>query len=119
MKIEKFTDLIAWKESHKLVLLAYPIIDSFPRKEYSLIDQMKRCLVSISSNIAEGFSRNSRKEKQQFYFIARGSLTEFQNQILIAKDLKFLSGEQFSHIANQTIIAHKLIHGLLKTAVTK
>ena len=58
-KIRSFTDLIAWQEGHKLVLIIYRITYSFSRVEYGLVDQMKRCVVSITSNIAEGFSRKS------------------------------------------------------------
>ena len=71
--ITKFTDLIAWKEAHKLVLLSYKLLNKFPKNEtFALCDQVRRCAVSISANIAEGFSRHSKKEKQQFYYISKG-----------------------------------------------
>ena len=115
-KIKSFTDLFAWKEGHKLVLMLYKVTDNFPQKEkYSLIDQMRRCVVSITSNIAEGFSRNSVKEKIQFYYISLGSVTELQNQLLIARDVNYLTKEQFKEMANQTIIVNKLIHGLIRS----
>lgn len=118
-KIKSFTDLNAWKEAHKLVLEVYKITKNFPKEEvYSLIDQMRRCAVSISSNIAEGFSRQSKKEKMQFYSIAKGSLTELQNQLLVAKDVGYLSKEDFTLIAQQTVVVHKLINGLMKSAST-
>ncbi len=120
LKIRSFTDLFAWQESHKLVLLVYKSTKNFPREEtYSLVDQMKRCSVSISSNTAEGFSRNSKKEKQQFYFMAKGSLTELQNQLLVARDVGYLSKEEFDKISNQTILVHKLLNGLVKSAQSK
>jgi len=76
-KIQSFTQLNVWKEAHKLVLLIYKTTDNFPKKEtYSLTDQMRRCAISITSNIAEGFSRQSKKEKLQFYYVSKGSLTE-------------------------------------------
>jgi hypothetical protein len=66
-KIKSFTDLIAWKEGHKLVIIIYKTTEKFPQKEiFSLTDQMRRCAVSITSNIAEGFSRQGHKEKIQF-----------------------------------------------------
>ncbi|MFZ2190432.1 MAG: four helix bundle protein, partial [Candidatus Magasanikiibacteriota bacterium] len=87
-KIKKFTDLNAWKEGHKLVLQIYEITRNFSKEElFILVSQMKRCDVSITSNIAEGFGRQSYKEKIQFYFIALGSVTELQNQLLISKDV--------------------------------
>ena len=116
-KVGSFTDLVAWQEGHKLVLLVYKVTKDFPQSElYSLVDQMRRCSVSITSNIAEGFSRKSKKEKNQFYYTALGSVTELQNQLLIGKDLSYLSKELFSSIATQTVSVHKLINGLLKSS---
>lgn len=115
-KIKSFTDLYAWKNSHKLVLAIYEITDSFPEKEkFSLVDQMRRCGISISSNIAEGFSRQGRKEKIQFYYTSKGSLTELQNQLLLAKDLKYITKEKFEDVAEQTVVTSKLITGLIKS----
>ncbi len=115
-KIRTFTDLIAWKESHKLTLLIYRNTENFPINErYSLVDQMRRAAVSISSNIAEGFSRQSKKEKIQFDYTAKGSLTELQNQLLLSKDIGYIKKEVFSLIAEQTVLVDKLIMGLIKS----
>jgi len=73
---------------------------------------MRRATVSITSNIAEGFSRNTIKDKCQFYTLAQGSLTELQSQLLISRDLSYLTKEDFNQIANQTVIVNKLINGL-------
>ncbi|KKR76512.1 MAG: hypothetical protein UU21_C0008G0019 [Candidatus Levybacteria bacterium GW2011_GWA2_40_8] len=87
MKIQSFTDLEVWKQAHKLVIEIYRVTKKFPKEErYSLVDQMRRAAISITSNIAEGFSRQGKKEKLQFYFMARGSLTELQNQLLVARN---------------------------------
>ena len=116
MKITKFTDLITWQKGHQLVLSVYKIIKQFPDSEkFALSNQMARCVVSITSNIAEGFSRQSKKEKIQFYFTAKGSLTELQNQLLIAKDVKYIRFSEFSVLAQQTVEVHKLINGLIKS----
>ncbi|MBI2613601.1 MAG: four helix bundle protein [Candidatus Levybacteria bacterium] len=115
-KIKSFTDLIAWQEGHKLVLFIYKIVAAFTRTEYSLVDQMKRCAASITSNIAEGFSRKSKKEKMQFYYMALGSTTELQNQLVISRDLRFLSVKDFDALAQQAIRLHKLINGLIKSS---
>ncbi len=114
--IRSFTDLVAWKEAHKLVLMVYKITKDFPRQEtYSLVDQIQRAVVSISSNIAEGFSRKSSKEKTQFFYISLGSLTETQNQLLVARDLGYLKQEGFKDIALHTVYVSKLINGLIKS----
>lgn len=118
-KIKSFTDLIAWQEAHKLVLMVYKITEKFPKEEmFGLTMQMRRCSVSVSSNIAEGFSRNTNKEKFQFYSTSHGSLTELQNQLIIARDVKFINKEEFNKIAQQTIVVHKLISGLKKIKYT-
>jgi four helix bundle protein len=117
MKIESFTDLNAWKEGHKLVLFIYRLTKSFPSEEkFGLIDQMRRCAVSITSNIAEGFSRKSSKEKSQFYYMALGSVTEFQNQLIISRDVEYLSKTEFQKAAEQTITVSKLVNGLIKSS---
>lgn len=119
-KIHSFTDLTVWKEGHKLVIVVYKATKDFPREEtYSLIDQMRRCVVSITSNIAEGFSRQSKKEKQQFYFTSKGSLTELQNQLLVARDIDYLKPSLFKEIADQTVVVHKLLNGLIRSAISK
>lgn len=119
-KIQSFTDLKAWEEGHKLVLMVYKTTKQFPREElFGLVSQLRRAVVSITSNIAEGFSRNSEKEKQQFYSISLGSLTEVQNQLLIGRDLNYITNEEFTKISDQTIIAAKLLRGLMKTATSK
>lgn len=116
-KIQSFTDLEAWKEAHKLVLVIYKITKTFPKDEiFGLVSQMRRCAVSISSNIAEGFSRQTFKEKIQFYFIARGSVTELQNQLLIARDVEYITNQNFQEIAEQTVKVHKIINGLIKSS---
>lgn len=114
-KIKSFTDLNTWKEGHKLVLMIYEATKSFPIEEkYGLIDQLRRAAVSITSNVAEGFSRQSLKEKSKFYFTAKGSNTELQNQILVAKDVNYINKETFDRIANQSIKTNKLLMGLIK-----
>ncbi len=113
-KIKSFTDLNTWKEAHRLVILVYQITKKFPREElYSLVDQMRRAVISVTSNIAEGFGRQSMKEKIQFYYLAHGSLTELKNQILASKDIGYLNQEDFDLLVNQSNIAHQRLQGLI------
>lgn len=114
-KIKEFTDLNAWKEAHKLVLLVYKITKEFPKEEtYSLTDQLRRAVTSISSNIAEGFGRQTYKEKVQFYYLAQGSLTEVKNQLLVAKDVGYMGKPDYDKLISQANIAHQLLQGLIK-----
>lgn len=118
-KIKSFTDLDAWKEAHRLILAIYSVTKIFPKEEiFGLIAQMRRCAVSITSNIAEGFGRQSYKEKINFYFIAQSSLIELQNQLLIAKDVGYFPKEKFQELANQTIKVHKILSGLIRKSRT-
>ncbi len=115
-RITTFSDLYVWKEGHKLVLQIYQITKSFPTQEkFALVDQMCRAAVSITSNIAEGFSRQGVKEKIQFYLMAKGSLTEIQNQLYIARDVNYINVAKFNEIWEQTVVVHKLITGIIKS----
>lgn len=117
MKIKSFTDLNAWREAHNLVLSIYKITKSFPDDEkFGLIQQLRRCAVSVSSNIAEGFSRRTKKEKAQFFYTSLGSITELQNQLLIARDIGYLSKDLFKELADKTITISKLTNGLIKSS---
>ena len=118
-KIKSFTDLEAWQEAHKLVLMIYKYSEKFPRKEiFVLVSQMRRSAISVSSNIAEGFSRSTVKDKCQFYTIALSSLIELQNQLIVARDVGYLLKNDFMIIAKQTISVAKLINGLRKIRFT-
>lgn len=117
MKIKSFTDLYAWQEGHKLALAIYKATKEFPIEErFGLIDQMRRCAVSITSNVAEGFSRKTKKEKAQFFYMALGSVTELQNQLLIARDIGYIPNFSFQELAGKTIAVSKLVNGLIKSS---
>ncbi len=114
-KIQDFTDLQAWQNAHKLVLNVYKLTNKFPKSEsFGLISQLQRASVSITSNIAEGFGRQTLKEKIQFYYQAQGSLTEVKNQLIISKDLEYISKEEFNVIMEILVVSHKLLQGLLR-----
>ena len=118
-KIREFTDLKVWQEGHSLVLMIYKETKSFPKEEtYSLIDQMRRSATSITANVAEGFGRQGYKEKIQFYYLAQGSLTELKNFLFVAKDVGYLSSDNFEVLMNQLTITHKLLQGLLRKSKT-
>ncbi len=113
--IKSFTDLRVWQESHKLAVQIYIFTKKFPKEEtFSLVDQMRRAAVSVTSNIAEGFGRQTYKEKVQFYYIAQGSLTELKNQLLIARDIGYGEKNDFQSLAEQANFSHKLLIGLIR-----
>ena len=90
--IDHFTKLIAWQKNHELVLLIYKTTKRFPKNEmFGLTSQIRRAASSITANIAEGFGRYYPKDKTRFYYQARGSSSEVQDQMILAKDLKYLS----------------------------
>src|SRR3989338_11570882 len=114
-KIRSFTDLDTWKEGHVLVLMIYKITKHFPREEsFWLTSQLRRAGVSFTSNIAEGFSRISYKEKLNFYSMALGSLTEVQSQLLIARDVGYIDSESYNSIYSQALKVNKITNGLTK-----
>lgn len=118
-KIQSFKDLVVWQEGHKLVVIIYDVAKLFPKSEaYGLVSQMQRSAVSITSNIAEGFSRQSLKEKNQFFSTARGSLTELENQLLVAKDVGYITEENFKSTSKQIISVHKLLNAFISKTRT-
>ena len=90
-RIQSFKDLLVWQKAMELTVCVYEIVQFFPKSEtYALSDQIRRAAVSIPSNIAEGQSRQTKKEFLQYLWIARGSRAELETQILIAQKLGYL-----------------------------
>jgi four helix bundle protein len=116
-EIKSFIDLHAWQEGHRLVLEVYSLTENFPDREiFGITNQMRRAVVSVTSNISEGFSRKSDKDKSRFYSMALGLLTELQNQTIIARDVGYCGQGEFAKIKDTSIIVSKLINGLIKSS---
>jgi len=114
-KILHFTDLDAWRYGHELAVAVYKVTEQFPQKEiFGLTYQVRKSAVSVPSNIAEGFSRKTSKEKQHFYYISKGSLFELQSQLLIARDIGFIKSSEYEVFEQKTETVCKLICGLIK-----
>jgi four helix bundle protein len=110
-KIKSFRDLDVWRVGHELVLTIYRITKNFPKEEvFGLTSQMRRSAVSVTSNIAEGFSRFSPKEKAHFYSMSKGSLTELHNQLIISLDVGYLSPEEYDFTENLLIRTHMILN---------
>ena len=105
-----FRDLRVYQTSRDLVKTIYSVLAAYPSNEqYALCDQLRRASVSVPSNIAEGMSRSSDKEKAHFIEISYGSLMEVLCQMEISKELDYVTEEQMKDIENQiTIIAKQL-----------
>lgn len=116
--IKDFTDLFVWQKAHVLVVEIYRLVAKFPSFErYGLSDQLRRASVSITSNIAEGFSRQGLKEKVQFYYQAAGSLTEVRNQLMIARDVDYVSKpNNIEDLFSKIVEVEKMLSGLIKTS---
>jgi len=107
-------NLIAWQKSIELVKEIYDVSNSFPDSEkFGLISQIRRCSISIPSNIAEGSARGTLKDKKHFYIIARASLSELDTQLEIAKMLKYISKAKYNLIDTLMIRCDKLLYGLI------
>jgi len=87
-------NLTVWKKSKELVKLIYKATANYPKSElFGLVSQMRRCAVSVPSNIAEGYGRGSNTDLVHFLRIARGSVNELDTQISISRDLLFINGD--------------------------
>lgn len=111
--VRKHHELKAWQEAMELVKEIYRVTREFPKEEiYGLVSQMRRAAVSIPSNIAEGASRTGTKEFLQFLSISRGSLSEVETQLLIAKSLGYIKNQE--HVLEQIDKVFGLLGGLIK-----
>lgn len=114
-KITSYKDLLVWKKSIAMVKEVYLLTKMLPEDErYGLTSQMRRSAVSIASNIAEGWGRNSTKNYVQFLRIARGSLLELETQIIICRELSYIENENYNTINNLIVEESKMLNALIK-----
>ena len=107
-------DLIVWQKSMALVKEIYQISRSFPKEEiYGITSQMRRAAVSIPSNIAEGYGRGHEKELIQFLYIALGSASEVETQLIICKEIGYLKEEEFERPNALNIEIVKMLSALI------
>lgn len=113
--VRHFRDLLAWQAAYRLTLHVYELTNNLPSSEvYGLTSQIKRAVVSITSNIAEGFGRRTVREKDQFYATAHASLTEVENQLIIANGVGYIDNEILDEVMILVNEAHRLLYGLRK-----
>ncbi len=113
-QIKSYKDLEVWKKSFRLSLLVYKITKKFPKDEiYGLVSQMRRCAVSIPSNIAEGYGRNRRLEYIQFLQIAYASGAELETQMLLSRELGYVSVQEYNEIDCLSQEVQKMLNVLI------
>lgn len=120
MEQYSFEKLLVYQSAKRLVVEVYRLMAKFPPQEkYALCDQLRRAIVSVPSNLAEGSGRMSVKEKIHFIEIAYGSLMEAYCQLDIAKDLGYISVEDFATVKNQFFDCSRLMTAYRKSFVEK
>jgi len=110
--IKSYKDLLIWQKGFEIVVSSYKLTKTFPQDElYALTSQIKRAAISIPSNIAEGYGRNTDKSFSHFIDISRGSLYELETQLLIAKELDFIQDtDMFNHVISLINEESKMIN---------
>jgi four helix bundle protein len=113
MNVSSYRDLIVWQEGIQLAKSVYRVTEGFPKHEiYGLVSQIRRCCVSVPSNIAEGHARASTAEYLRFISIAMGSLAELETQLILAGELGYLQDVNVSAILEQADILGKRLRSL-------
>jgi four helix bundle protein len=113
--MEDFKDLVVWRKAHHLTLAVYQRTRSFPKEEmYGLTSQVRRAFASIGANIAEGCGRRSDGEMKRFLQIARGSASELEYHLLLAKDLQFLGRDEFKDLEEKILEVQRMLASLVQ-----
>lgn len=114
MCFQDFTKLDVWISARRVTNLIYDITKQFPNSEqFGLTNQMRRCAVSVPSNIAEGCGRNTTKGKLVFFYISRGSLFELETQLYISLDQNFIDANVFNQVFEEIQTSKKLLNGFI------
>ena len=109
-----YRDLRVWQKSIVLAKIIYQITNKYPVSErFGLVNQMRRCSISIPSNIAEGYGRGSDKELIQFLYIALGSSNELETQLVLSMELSFLEEAVFQQVQDLNGEVNKMISSLI------
>jgi four helix bundle protein len=115
-QIRSYRDLLVWQKSIALVTNVYTASRCFPKDEvYGLSAQLRRCAVSVPSNIAEGHGRATRKSYLRYLEISLGSLFELQTQLLIARNLNYLEGDPFLRLDEASREVERMLTGLMRS----
>ena len=113
--MQDYRKLEVWKKSHKLTMLVYSATKSFPSDErYGLTSQIRRCSVSIPSNIAEGCGRSSNAELVRFLYIAMGSAQELDYQLYLSSELNYLAQGEYLELTAELTSLRKMLNAFIQ-----
>ena len=115
MRVERFEQLEVWGTARRLTSMIYHATrqNEFAR-DFGLCDQIRRAAVSVMSNIAEGFERNSDKEFRRFLLIAKGSAGEVRSQLFVARDIGYLDEDTFHKLGHHCVEVSSMLAGLIR-----
>jgi four helix bundle protein len=114
--IRSYRDLVAWQMGMALAKRVYGATRLFPREEqYGLTQQLRKAVVSVPSNIAEGYGRGSRRDYLSFLRTARGSLYEVETQVLLARGLEYLTEKQSGSLLEDVRKCSRVLQGLIRS----
>lgn len=117
--IQSFKDLIVWQKAMEMASMTYSLTTNLPKEEsFSLTNQMRRAAVSIPSNIAEGYGRNSAKEYLQFLAIAKASLCELETQFLLCVRINYMTEQEIQPILDLLTEIGKMLMSIMKKIKT-
>jgi four helix bundle protein len=113
--MRNFQDLLVWQKSHELTLKIYKISSSYPKEElFGLTSQIRRSASSIPTNIAEGSGRNSDPEMKRFLIISTGSCSELEYQLILSRDLGYISETVYQELSEEAVTIRKMLHTFIK-----
>jgi four helix bundle protein len=119
-KVKTYKDLIVWQKSVHFVTVIYQTTKKFPKDEvFGLVSQMRRCAVSIPSNIAEGYGRRSTNDYLRLLQIAMGSVYEIQTLLEISRNLEYVSPSRFGEVYELSREIERMLSGLIKKVRAK
>ncbi len=114
-KFNSFEEIIAWQKARELNVKIYRITNQNEfAKDYGLRDQIRKSIISVSSNIAEGFERETSKEFKRFLYIAKASIGEVRSQLYLSNDLAYISKDKFEELYQDALDISKMLSGLIK-----
>jgi four helix bundle protein len=118
--VKNYKELVVWRKAHQMPLDVYSVTREFPREElYGLTSQLRRAAASVGADIAEGSGRPSNNEICRFLQISRGSASEVEYHLLLARDLKFLREEDFRKLSREADEVQRMLTALIQSFHTE